>query len=92
MQTLRLVAIDLQSILKKNMNRTMFSFILKNFRMWTMTIEPPKPLIEPRVKMYKNIARLRLLYVLKSDFHCAEYSARNDFAQPSDWLEEGDVA
>ena len=53
--------IDLVAILKKNLNRTTFVYILKNFRMCTIAVEALTPLDRTsRIKMYKDIARSRL--------------------------------
>ena len=53
--------IDLLAILKKNLNRTTFVYIFKNFRICTIAIEALTPLERTsRIKMYKNIARSRL--------------------------------
>ena len=52
------VSIDLLAILKKNLNRTTFVYILKYFRMCTIEIEALTPLDRTsRIKMYKNQAK-----------------------------------
>ena len=64
--------IDLLAILKKNLNRTTFVYILKNFRMCIIAIEALTPLHRSlRIKMYKNIARSRLFCRMakRSIFH-----------------------
>ena len=56
-----ILTIDLLPILRKNLNRTTFVYILKNFRMCTIAIEALTSLHRTsRIKMYKNIARSRL--------------------------------
>ena len=53
--------IDLLAILKKNLDRTMFHYILQNFRMCIILIEALTPLGRTScIKMYKSVARSRL--------------------------------
>ena len=53
--------IDLLAILKKNLDRAIFHYILQNFRMCTIHKEALTPLNRAsRIKMYENNARSRL--------------------------------
>ena len=53
--------INLLAILEKNQNRTIFLYILKNFRMQTIGIEALTPLDRASgIEVYKNNARSRL--------------------------------
>ena len=55
-------SIDLLAILKKNLNRKILYYILKNFRMCTIVIEVLTPLnLTSPIKMYEKNALSRLL-------------------------------
>ena len=60
-QKVLLMVIDLLAILKKNLNRTTFIYILKNFRMCIIEIEALTPLDRTsRINIHKTITRSRL--------------------------------
>ena len=59
----KLEGLDHSAILKKNLNRTLFLYILQNFRMCTIVIEALTPLTRTsHTKMYLNIARSSPFY------------------------------